>query len=199
MSRLATCALLLSAVFLFAKALHLPPQDFREDVINHVVKTARVPGKTLILGTKELRRPSIPMIDWQLITQKKLILPPQAGTFTPPLAEIQKLKAALTRLDASWLKGITGPLIRRANHPYRIRIIYIGSYPFNFHDQKTLDRFLLQTLSNGNFERVVTLTSLADEASHPLSVISPALERAGLSHISARLFRDVENRVDVFQ
>lgn len=197
--RLATCALLLNAVFLFAQSLHPLPQDFREDVINHVVKAARVPGKILILGTKELRRPNIPMIDWQLITQKKLILPPQAGTFTPSFTETQKIKATLTRLDASWLKGITDPLIRRANHPDRIRIIYIGCYPFNFPDQTTLDSFLLQTLSNGSFERVVTLTSSADEARHPLSILRPVLEWTDLKHMSARLFKDVKCRVDVFQ
>lgn len=197
--RLVTCALLLNAVFLSAKSLPPVPQDFREEVINHVVNAARVPGKILILGTKELRRPNIPMIDWQLITQKKLILPPQAGTFTPSYTEMQKIKVILTRLDASWLKGIADPLMRRANHPHRIRIIYIGCYPLNFGDQTTLDRFLLRTLSEGRFERVVTLTSLADEALHPLSIFRPLLERTGMKHMSERLFKDVECRLDVFQ
>jgi hypothetical protein len=197
--RVATCALLLNAVFLFAKSLHPVPQDFTEDVINDLVNAARVPGRVLILGTKEFRRPNIPMIDWQLITQKKLILPPQAGTLTPPFTEMQKIKATLTRLDASWLKGITDPLIRRANHTDRIRIIYIGLYPFNFGDQKTLDRFLRQTLSEGSFERVVTLTSTADEACHPLSIFKPVLERTGLKHMSGRVFKDVQCGVDVFQ
>jgi hypothetical protein len=102
-------------------------------------------------------------------------------------------------LDASWLKGITDPLMRRANHPHRIRIIYIGCYPLNFGDRTTLDRFLLRTLSEGRFERVVTLTSLADEALHPLSIFRPLLERTGMKHMSERLFKDVECRLDVFQ
>jgi len=197
--RLATCALLVSAVFLFPKSLHPLPQDARRDVINHVVKAARVPGKILILATKELRRPTIPMIDWQLVTEKKLILPPQAGTFTPSLTEIQKLKAIVIRLDAPWLKGITDRFMRRANHPGRIRMIYIGFYPFRFPDQTTLNRFLMKTLSEGSFDPVVILTSLEDGAPHPLSLLRPVLEGTGLKHGSARLFKDGQCRVDVFQ
>jgi hypothetical protein len=197
--RLVTGALLVSALFLLPKSLHPLPQDARDHVISHVVKAANVPGKILILATKELYRPSIPMIDWQLITEKKLILPPQAGTFAPSLTEIQRLKAMVTRLDISWLKGITEGFIVRANHPGRIRMIYIGSYPFKFPDHRTLERFLMKTVREGSFERVVTLTSLADGALHPLSLFRPVLEDTGWKHGSARLFKDEQCRVDVFQ
>jgi hypothetical protein len=175
-----------------------PPRTHRETgVVDHVEAEARKAGAALIIGTKELDRPNIPTLDWRLLTEKHLIQAPQAGIFSS-VAEIQRLEALLARIRApDWVYERLQPLLGRIDQPGSSRTMYLGLYPHELDEQAEFDAVFRDALDASDYDGVIVLSSRDRDAEHPLSLMEPSLETAGLDRVSVREFDKI--RVDAYR
>lgn len=199
--RLLTGAVCLNAITLFSHSLHRRPAEGSDGVGSHIAAAVREAGPTLILGTRDLRQLTPPRLDWELITQEKVMRVPQAGSVRPIGAE-RDLADALSRYHLpAWLSGKVLSVLSRSDRAGATRSLYLGLPPRapSFRNQSSVDTFLHCTLRDGHFEGVVVITSLAPRTRFPLESIAPSLQKAGLRHLSTREFKELATRVDLYR
>jgi 4-amino-4-deoxy-L-arabinose transferase-like glycosyltransferase len=199
--RLLTGALCLNAVNLFSVSLHPPPADHSEGVSELIAATVRETGTTFILGTMDVRRPTPPRLDWELIAQEQVMQVPQAGSVRPIEAE-RNIAAALSRYHLpAWLSEKILTVLNRPDRAGATRSLYLGVPPraSYFRNQANFDTYLQSTLKDNYFDGVVVMTSLAARPRYPLEFIVPSLQKAGLRRVSTREFKDMATRVDLYK
>ena len=199
--RLLTGALCLNAINLFSVSLHPPPADDSEGVSELIAVTVRETGTTFILGTVDVRRPTPPRLDWQLITQEQVMQVPQAGSVRPIDAE-RNIAAALSRYRLpAWLSEKILAVVSRSDRAGVTRSLYLGLPPraSYFRNQANFDTYLQNTLKDNYFDGVVVMTSLSAGARYPLEFIAPSLQKASLHHVSTRHLKDMATRVDLYK
>lgn len=202
MTRLAAVALCVGNVVTlpaFLRPLSSPPtQPMVADKIAAAVKDYR---SSLVLGTTEIRYPSPPVLDWQLLTDKNLLPVTHAGV-TMNFEEDRKIGNFVG--DSSLPSGVKRSLKRvtsRGELPAKTRSIYLGlvqeySYAGNLEKVQAL---LRRMDSSDPFEVIAVLTKADPDSVYPFEFVDEAVRPLGFEHISTEAFAGTKVRLDLYR
>lgn len=171
-----------------------------DDIVRNVALYSREADSALILGTRDVKCPSPPNLDWKLITEENCFEVTQAGSVLP-VEDIKKLETSLIRYHIPFrLKNTVLQVLQRSEQAEK-RSLFIGLPPDSIYSksQAGFDLFFQNALHGQSLDRVVVITSLKGLARFPLKFIAPSLEKAGLKPICFRVFKDKATRIDVYQ
>ena len=197
--RLCTALIVASSINLFVAALRPSSTSYDTETIRSIVAAVPADGTTLLIGSSDIRNPSPPPLDWELVADENLLAASQTGT-TADWEAVQNIISAMHSGNfPDWVKDAILPLVNRAEG--RMRSLYLGLPPHAAYS-RSRDGFrtYLRALARSYpFDCAVVITSMAAGARYPMSYLEPGLQEVGLYSASTEKLQRRNIRIDVYR
>ena len=197
--RLCTALVLFGAIGVFTESLRPSSIAYDAEIARSITAAVPTNGTTLLIGSSDIRNPSPPPLDWELVANKNSLAASQTGT-TADWEAVQNTIAGMHNGNfPDWVKPVILPLLNRTEG--RMRSLYLGLPPHAAYSQSRdgFNSFLPALARSYPFDSALVITSMALGARYPLSYIEPGLQEVGLQRASTETLQRQNIRIDVYR
>jgi hypothetical protein len=192
--------ILYHAVANAAVSLGSRPHDSGSEAAEYIVSTVRNTAPALVLGARESKNPSPPLLDWMLVREG--LMPIRRAGSLGYIEEERKLTDILGRSQTpEWILGPILSVLSQSDHSGACRTLYHG-LPRNASYSRGADElcpFLQQTLASTPCRSILVVANLSEKTSYAMAQIALALAHMGMRPQSARYFHETGVRIDTYR
>jgi hypothetical protein len=195
-ARLGALLLCLAGVARLPLALHPPDVAWHPEVADAIATKAE--GATLVLGTGEMRSPSPPVLDWELVNHR--LLGVTRSGIAMNVDQDRKLWLMI-RNGPLPLKSRIGRTLTRPEQPGNVRTLYLGVPPeadYSSGPDKAA-AFIRRMETASPFDTIVVATANIPNASYPFELLDGMVRPLGFAHAAQETFPGANFRLDVYR
>jgi len=193
-------ALCLSGGIAFANALHPTAVPVDRKVADAVAQALLSSQPSFLVGSRDIRRPCPPLLDWELIIDKRGLGVTHSGIAMNMVEDRRAWETVKDSRLPSLLKRQLYRVMTRAEQPAPTRSLYIGIPPEASYSngREKAASFLRSLNSTGHFQLVALATGGDADPACPPQLVDGTLRSFGLAPVSTQLFAGSNVQLEVY-